>query len=29
MQLQLNRVTDKDTEGTIDSVCVNGMTYVN
>ena len=29
MQLQSNRVTDKDTEGTIDSVCVNGVTYVN
>ena len=29
LQLQSNRVTDKDTEGTIDSVCVNGVTYVN
>ena len=29
MQLQSNRVTNKDTEGTIDSVCVNGVTYVN
>ena len=29
MQLQSNRVTGKDTEGTIDSVCVNGVTYVN
>ena len=29
MQLQSNRVTDKDTEGTIDNVCVNGVTYVN
>ena len=29
MQLQSNRVTDKDTERTIDSVCVNGVMYVN
>ena len=29
MQLQSNRVTEKDTEGTIDSVCVNGVMYVN
>ena len=29
MQLQSNRVTDMDTEGTIDSVCVNGVMYVN